>query len=83
MSVVEYVIEYEHLKDELVTNEKARWNFNQAKDSANKYRLELSDEDFKRFLKLQNANKDVGWIMHKMSVYKLSFTDALITYITY
>jgi len=67
---MKYVIEYEHLMDELVTNEKARWNFNQVKDSANKYRLD-------------KVQKDVGWVMHKMSAYELSFTDALITYITY
>ncbi|GIN22588.1 hypothetical protein [Siminovitchia fordii] len=80
---MKYAIEYEHLKDELVMNEETRWQFNQVKDSANKYRLELTDEDFKRFLKLQASDEDVKWLMHKMSAYKLSFTDALITYITY
>jgi hypothetical protein len=83
MLVVNYVIEYEHLKDELVSNEKTKWSFNQVKDNANKNRLELSDEDFKRFFKLQIYNKDVGWLMCKMNTYKLSFTDALIAYITY
>jgi hypothetical protein len=80
---MKYVIEYEHLNDELIKNDKTKFHFNKVKDSANKYRLELSDEEFKQFLKLQMSDKDVNWLMHKMSVYKLSFTDALISYITY
>jgi hypothetical protein len=83
VKVVKYVIEYEHLQDELVTNEKSRWYFNKVKDEANKYKLELSDEDFKRFLKLKVSDKDTGWVMHKMSAYEMSLTDALITYINY
>lgn len=80
---MEYAIEYEHLKDELAGSDKSGWNFNKVKDSTNKYRLELSDEDFKRFFKLQVSDKDIGWIMHKMSVHNLSIADALITYISY
>lgn len=79
---MEYAIKYEHLEDELVTNKEALFHFNRVKDNANKYRLELSDEDFKRFLKLHKSDKDVSWLMHLMSVYKISFTDALIAYIT-
>lgn len=78
-----YVIEYEHLKDELVSDEKTRWHFNKVKDAANKFKLELFDEDFKRLYKLQKADKDIEWLMHKMSVYKQSLTDALVSYITY
>ncbi|GAA0347732.1 hypothetical protein GCM10008931_43780 [Oceanobacillus oncorhynchi subsp. oncorhynchi] len=80
---MKYAIEYEHLKDELVTSDKAKWHFDKVKNSANEYSLELSDEEFKRFLKLQKSEKDIGWLMHKMSVYKLSFTDALISYISF
>ena len=80
---MEYAIEYEHLKDELVTSFEWERHFNKVKDSANEYHLELSDEEFKGFLKLHLRDKDVGWLMHKMSVYKLSFTDTLITYIIY
>lgn len=80
---MQYTIEYEHLEDELVTTDKSKWHFNQVKDSANKHRLELSDEDFKRFLKLQIADKDIDWLMHIMSAYKRTLTDALIAYITY
>ncbi|AMQ66546.1 hypothetical protein BH753_gp064 [Bacillus phage Shbh1] len=80
---MEYVIEYEHLKDEFVTNDKTKQLFHKVKDSANKHRLELSDEDFKRFFKLKESDKDLDWLMHRMSVYKLSLTDALISYITY
>lgn len=80
---MKYAIEYEHLKEELVTNQKTEWHFNQVKNSANKFRLELSDEDFKRFLKLEISDKDIKWLMHQMSAYKLSLTDALISMITY
>jgi len=80
---MKYAIEYKHLKEELVMTNEIEWHFNKVKDIANGYSLELSDEEFKGFLKLQLRDKDVGWLMHKMSVYKLSFEDALITYITY
>ena len=77
-----YAIEYEHLKDDLIKDHMTRYNFNQVKEVANKYSLELSDEEFNGFFKLQRDGKDIVWIMHKMRVYNLSFTDALITYIT-
>lgn len=80
---MKYAIEYEHLKDELVTNDKTQWHFNKVKESANRYSLELTDEEFKGFLKLHTSDKDIDWLMHKMSVYRLSFTDALISYVTY
>jgi isopropylmalate/homocitrate/citramalate synthase len=83
MSTIKYAIEYEHLADELIANENAKWNFNQVKNNANKYQLELSDEDFKQLFKLQKANKDIEWIMHKMSAYKLTIVEALVSYITY
>jgi regulation of enolase protein 1 (concanavalin A-like superfamily) len=81
--IMKYAIEYEHLADELITNEKTKWHFNQVKNNANEYKLELSDEDFKRLFKLQTADKDIRWLMHKMSIYKLSLVDALVSYITY
>jgi hypothetical protein len=80
---MKYVIEYEHLADELIVSEKTKWYFNQVKNNANEYKLELSDEDFKRLFKLQTADKDIEWLMHKMSVYKLSLIDALVSYIIY
>lgn len=80
---MKYKIEYESLKDELATDDKRKWYFNKVKDSANKYSLELSDEDFKRFFKLQVSDKDIDWLMHNMSAYKRSLTDALVSYITY
>lgn len=79
---MEYAIEYENLVDELVTNGQTQWHFNKVKDTANKYRLELTEDEFKGFFKLHTSDKDVNWIMHKMSAYGLSFTDALISYIT-
>ena len=78
---MKYVLEYEHLKEELVMTNEIEWNFNKVKDGANKHSLELSDEEFKGFLKLQLRRKDIKWIMRKMSVHELSFADALIIYI--
>ncbi|MCL1696334.1 hypothetical protein [Lysinibacillus sp. BPa_S21] len=80
---MKYTIQYEHLEDELVNDADSKWHFDEVKNYANKYSLELSDVDFKRFLKLQKSNKDIAWMMHIMSVYKQSFTDTLISYITY
>lgn len=80
---MKYLIEYEHLKDELVTCEKTEWSFNKVKDTANKHNLELSDEDFKRLFKLQTFDKDIGWMMRVMSVYKMSLADVLVSYITF
>ncbi len=80
---MKYVIEYEHLEDEMVTGGRSKWYFDQVKESANKYSLELSDEEFEGFFKLQKAEEDIGWLMHKMSMYRVSFTDALVSYITF
>ena len=80
---MKYAIEYEHLKDELVTSFEWKRPFNKVKDAANENHLELSDEEFKGFFKLQLRDKDVEWMMHRMSVHELSFADALITYIIY
>jgi len=80
---MKYAIEYEHLKDELVTSFEWERPFNKVKEAANENHLELSDEEFKGFFKLQLRDRDVDWMMHKMSVHKLSFADALILYIIY
>ncbi len=80
---MKYVIRYEHIKDELVTSTKTEWHFDKVRDNANNYSLELSDEDFKHFLKLQTAGIDIRWLMHKMSAYKVSFTEALVVYTTF
>nr|WP_145401765.1 hypothetical protein [Paenibacillus xylanexedens] len=77
-----YAIEYEHLTDELIKNEKTQWHFNEVKNHANEYKLELSDDEFKGFLKLSLKDKDIGWLMNQMR-YKRTFTEALISYITY
>lgn len=78
-----YDIQYEHLQDELVTNEVTEWHFKKVKESANNYKLELSDDDFKRFFKLSRRDKDIKWLMNQMSAYKLSLIDALVSYIAY
>ena len=80
---MKYVLEYENLKDELVITNETEWHFNKVKDSANENSLELSDEEFKGFFKLHLRDKDVEWMMHRMSVHELSFTEALIIYIIY
>lgn len=79
---IKYAIEYEHLADELIVNEDSKWHFEQVKKCANKYKIELSDEDFKQLFKIQRADKDMEWIIHQMSVYKLTLVDALVSYIT-
>jgi len=80
---MKYAIEYEHLQDELITDKASKWHFNQVKETANRYKLELSDEDFKRLFKLQRADKDIGWIMDQMSILGMSLVDALVSYIVY
>ena len=80
---MQYDIQYEHLKDELATSKVTHWHFEKVRENANNYKLELSDDDFKRFLKLSIRDKDIKWLMHQMSDYKLSLVDALVSYITY
>lgn len=80
---IRYEIQYEGLYEELVNDSRSSWVFDRVKDYANKYRVELSDEEFSALFRLQNSDRDVDWIVHKMGVYKTSFIDALISYITY
>ena len=80
---MKYVIDYEHIKEDLVMTNEIEWHFSKVKEAANENHLELSDEEFKGFFKLQLRDKDVEWMMRKMSVHKLSFTSVLITYIIY
>lgn len=79
---MKYDITYEHLEDELA-NAKSQWHFENVRKNANEYKLELSDDDFKRFFKLSIMDKDIKWLMHCMSAYKTSLIDALISYMTY
>ncbi|WP_432702453.1 hypothetical protein [Lysinibacillus sphaericus] len=76
-------INYTRLKLELATDDKKDWCFDQVKKSAENYGLNLSEEDFKRFFKLKVYDKDVDWMMHKMSACNKTFIDTLVTYITY
>lgn len=78
-----YAITYEQLEDELIKDKVTRWHFNNVKNKANENRLELSDDDFKRLFKIDVKDKDINWIMLKMSAYKLNLVDALVSYITY
>lgn len=79
---MKYVIEYEQLKDELVTNDKTRVLFNRVRNYANKYRIELSDEEFKTFFALgKNDHTDIRWMISKMGMYDVPFVDVLVSYI--
>jgi len=80
---LKYDIPYEHIKDELITSVDAEWHFNNVKNKANKNKLELSDDDFMRFFKLDVKGQDIDWIMHNMSAYKKDLIDALINYTAY
>lgn len=79
---MKYDISYEHLEDEFVDKENEQWHFKKVRENANKYKLELTDDDFRRFFKLSLKETDIGWLMHKMSAYNLSLIDALVLYIT-
>jgi len=79
---IKYAIPYEHLEDELVMDAKTKFHFNEVKNKANEWRLELTDNEFRSFFKLTQADKDISWMMHKMSRHNLSFVDALILCIT-
>ncbi|WP_054704619.1 hypothetical protein [Bacillus sp. JCM 19041] len=76
-----YLIEYEHLIDDLVTDSETRWIFNKVKSTANKFKIELSDVDFRRFIELEKNDHDTKWIMHQMSLSNGSFIDALMSYV--
>ncbi|MDC6267738.1 hypothetical protein [Lysinibacillus fusiformis] len=76
-------IDYARLKSELATDENKDWCFDQVKKSAEKYGLNVSEEDFKRFFKLQVGHKDIDWMMRHMAAYKKTLIDTLVTYITY
>lgn len=80
---MKYDIQYEHLEDELVTDSSTFFCFKNVRNSANKHRLELSDDDFKRFFKLSMRGKDIDWLMLCMSDYNVSLIDALISYMCY
>ncbi|WP_145413480.1 hypothetical protein [Paenibacillus xylanexedens] len=75
-----YTIEYEHLADELVKNERTEWHFDQVKKYANELKLELTDEEFRGLFALQKQDRDIDWIMSQMS-HSSTFTEALISYI--
>lgn len=79
---IKYEIKYENLADELITDKDSERTFNYVRNAANKYRLELTEEEFTGFFELWKYEKDIRWMMHKMSAYNSSFPKALITYIT-
>jgi hypothetical protein len=78
---MKYDVQYESVKDDI--NPKDFFWFSRVRDSANKHKVELSDGDFMRLLKLVKRDKDYDWILHQMGVYKKTLIDTLINYITY
>ena len=75
--------DYTHLKRDCVTDSQSAWAFECVVNQAIRYELTLSDTDFKHFLKLKRADIDISWLMHQMTAYDQSFTDALVSYVTY
>ncbi|MCA6607465.1 hypothetical protein [Bacillus safensis] len=80
---MKYDIPYDHIEEEYVIGGKSQWEFGKVRDCANKYRLELSDDDFYNFLTLYRKDIDIGWIMYRMSNFNESFLDSLVSYLTY
>lgn len=80
---MKYVIPYDHIAEEYVTGGKSQWEFEKVRDCVNKYRLELSDDDFYKFLKLYRRGVGIDWIMYRMRELNESFLDALVSYVTY
>lgn len=76
---IQFNITYEHLWDELENDH----NFRSLAVKANKARVELSDEDFKRLYKLEKRDKDTKWILNQMGMYNQSLVDALVGYISW
>ncbi len=89
---MDYDIKYEHLFDKYCKsspegsypyyNSTNIFKFKQVRDSANKHRLELTDEYFELFFRL-SQKADIDWIMHLMSEYGKTLEEALVSYITY
>lgn len=80
---MKYVIPYDHIAEEYVTDGKSLWEFEKVRDCANKYRLELSDVEFYYFLKLFRKDLSIDWIMYRMNELNVSLLDALVSYVTY
>ena len=59
------------------------WCKKQIKEWLEKYKLEVSEEDFSRLVKLLRRGKDSQWIIRNMAEFNESFTDVLISYICY
>lgn len=78
---MKYEIDYQPVKDGLTDDD--IWDFNKVRDYANEYELELSDDDFMRFLKIHKSDGDVGFLMNQMSTYNQTLTDALVTYVCF
>ena len=59
------------------------WCKKQIKEWLEKYKLEVSEEDFSRLVKLLCRGKDSQWIIRNMAEFNKSLTDVLISYICY
>ena len=74
-----YDIKYEWLSDDLPND----YYFKSLVKKANKYELELSDEDFKMLYEIEKSEKDIEWILNKMSMYGKTLKESMLSYIIY
>ncbi len=89
---MKYNIQYEHLFDKYCKtspegsypyyNSTKIFKFEQVRNSANKNRMELTDNEFELFFRLCEK-ADIDWIMNLMSRHGKTLEEALVSYITY
>lgn len=79
--MIKYDIQYEWLKDELVISESTESAFNRLVKIANNVKIELSDEDFMKLLKIELHKNDSIWFICRMKHYEKSLNDCLLSYI--
>jgi hypothetical protein len=72
-----YDIKYDWLSDDLPND----YYFKSLVKKANKYKLELCDDDFKMLYEVEKSEKDVDWILNQMSNYKKTLKKAMLSYI--
>lgn len=72
-----YDIKYDWLSDDLPND----YHFKSLVKKANNNELELCDEDFKMLYEIEKSEKDVDWILNKMSMYGKTLKEAMLSYI--
>lgn len=74
---MKYDIKYDWLIDDLPDDS----YFKSLVKKANKYELELIDEDFEMLYEIEKSGKDVDWILSQMSMYEKTLKEAMLSYI--